>query len=178
MIREAIWIAFLALFLIASTALVQIGTATKQGVFIRSGPGRNFKVIAKMRRGQQPLLERVQENWVKLAWRREAWVEKSGLFLNPGLAQSSTISGQFLRWLVRDTKVNWAFIDQKERPSLSLVVRLDSDRYGPLEDITFIANNLAESYRFHTGFRDSMEIVILKPDAQFIQDVYFQTTLK
>jgi len=178
MIKKIPWIVLLALFFVNTVALAQIGTVTARNLLVRSGPGKNYKVIAKMRRGEQPLVERLQGNWLKLAWEREAWVARSELALEKGPSRSSAIDEQFFRWLIHGTKVNWAFIDRKRGRSVSVWVRMDSDRYGDLTKVRFIANNLAESYRFHTGDRNPLDIKILKPDAKFIHDIYLQATFK
>ena len=178
MMKKMIWIVLMAAFFANSVALAQIGTVTKREFFVRSGPGKNYKVIAKVKRGDRPLVEGLRGNWVKLAWKREAWVERRGLSLKQGIAQSSVIDEHFLRWLIHDTKVNWAFIDRKQGNSISVWVRMDSDRYGDMAEVKVIANNLAESYRFHTGDKGPLEIKILKPDAKFIHDIYLQATFK
>ncbi len=178
MIKKTVWIALLAVFSMNAVVFAQIGTVTARNLLVRSGPSRNYKVIAKMKRGDQPLVERVIGNWVKLAWKEEAWVARSELSLIQGASRSSVMDEQFSRWLVRDTKVNWAFIDREDRHSVSLCVRMDSDRYGGMTMVNVIANNLAESYRFHTGDRNPVEIKILKPDAKFIRDIYLQATFK
>ncbi len=178
MIKKTVWIALLAVFSMNAVVFAQIGTVTARNLLVRSGPSRNYKVIAKMKRGDQPLVERVIGNWVKLAWKEEAWVARSELSLIQGASRSSVMDEQFSRWLVHDTKVNWAFIDRENRHSVSLWVRMDSDRYGGMTMVNFIANNLAESYRFHTGDRNPVEIKILKPDAKFIRDIYLEATFK
>ncbi len=178
MIKKTIWISLMATFFVNAVAFAQIGTVTARTLLVRSGPSRNHKVIAKMRRGEQPLVERVQRNWVKLAWKRQAWVARSELSLEQGASRSSATDEQFSRWLIHDTKVNWAFMDRKSGHSTSLWVRMDSDRYGGIAKVNFIVNNLVESYRFHTGYRDLMEIILLKPDAKFIADIYLQATFK
>jgi uncharacterized protein YgiM (DUF1202 family) len=178
MIKKTIWIVLMATFFAKSVALAQIGTVTARTLLVRSGPSKNYKVIAKMKRGEQPLVERVIGNWVKLAWKREAWVARSELSLKQETSQSSVIDEQFFRWLIHDTKVNWAFIDRKGELSVSLWVRMDSDRYEGMAKVSFIANNLAESYRFHTGDKNPLQIKILKPDAKFIHDIYLQATVK
>jgi len=178
MIKKMIWIALVATFFANSVAFAQIGTVTARTLLVRSGPSKNYKVIAKMKRGEQPLVERVIGNWVKLAWKGEAWVARSELSLIQGASRSSAMDEQFLQWLVHDTKVNWAFIDRENRHSVSVWIRMDPDRYGGMTKVNFIANNLAESYRFHTGDRNPVEIKILKPDAKFIHDIYLQATFK
>ncbi|MFQ5840831.1 MAG: hypothetical protein ACE5I8_00225 [Thermodesulfobacteriota bacterium] len=178
MIRKTIWVVFMATIFVNTVALAQIGTVTPRILLVRSGPSKNHKVIAKMKRGERPLVERIVGNWVKLAWKREAWVAGSELSLEQGASRSSAIDEQFFRWLIQDTKVNWAFINRKSGHPVSLWVRMDSDRYGGLAKVNFIAHNLAESYRFHTGDRNPLEMKILKPDAMFIQDIYFQATFK
>jgi uncharacterized protein YgiM (DUF1202 family) len=178
MIKKTVWIALLATFSMNTVVFAQIGTVTARTLLVRSGPSRNYKIIAKMKRGEQPLVERAIGNWVKLAWKGEAWVARTELSLKQGTSRSSAMDEQFSRWLVRDTKVNWAFIDRENRLSVSLWVRMDSDRYGGMTMVNFIANNLAESYRFHTGDRNPVEIKILKPDAKFIHDIYLQATFK
>jgi uncharacterized protein YgiM (DUF1202 family) len=176
--KKTICIIFMATFFMNTVAWAQIGTVTPRTLLVRSGPGKNHKVIAKMKRGEQPLVERIVGNWVKLAWKREAWVARSELSLEQAASRSSAIDEQFFRWLIHDTKVNWVFVDRKSGHLVSLWVRMDSDRYGGLEKVNFIANNLAESYRFHTGDRNPLEMNILKSDARFIQDIYFQATVK
>lgn len=178
MIKKTIWIILMTTFFVNSVALAQIGTVTAKTLVVRSGPSNNHKVIAKMKRGEQPLVERVQGNWLKLAWEGEAWVARSELSLEQGASPSSAIDEQFFQWLIRDTKVNWAFMDRKSGHPASLWIRMDPDRYGGMAKVNFIANNLAESYRFHTGYRDTLEITILKPDAKFIHDIYLQATIK
>lgn len=173
-----IWIILMTAFFVNTSSLAQIGTVTAKGLLVRSGPSKNHKVIAKMKSGEQPLVDRVQGNWVKLAWEGEAWVARSELSLEQGVSQSSAIDEQFFRWLIHDTAVNWAFMNRKNGRSASLWVRMDSDRYGGMAKVNFIANNLGESYRFHTGYRDTLEITILKPDARFIGDIYLQATFK
>lgn len=172
--KKRIWIVLIVVFLVNGVAWAQIGTSTVRNLLVRSGPGKNHRVIAKIRRGDQPLVERIQGNWVKLAWKEEAWVAKNMLLLKQGTTRSSATDGPFLRWLIHDTKVNWTFIDRKRGNSISLWVRMNQDRYGDLAEVRYIANNLAESYRFHTGHGGLLEIRILKPDAKFVHDIYFQ----
>jgi uncharacterized protein YgiM (DUF1202 family) len=178
MIKKTISIVLMATFFANSVALAQIGTVTARTLLVRSGPSKDYKVIAKIKKGEQALVERVLGNWVKLAWKREAWVARSELSLKQGASRSSAINEQFFRWLIHATKVNWAFIDRKSGYPVSLWVRMDSDRYGGMAKVNFIANNLAESYRFHTGDRNPLQIKILKPDAKFIRDIYLQATVK
>ena len=176
--KRMIWIIPVALLLANSAAPAEIGTVNRRQLLVRAGPSRKHKVIAKLDRGKRPLVEDLRGGWVKLAWKREAWVEKRGLSLKQGGAQSSVLDGQFLRWLIRDTKVNWAFIHRHRGDAVLLWVRMDSDRYGGVADVTFMARNLAESYRFHTGKKGAVDIRILKWDAKFIGDVYCQATFK
>jgi len=178
MMKKMIWILLMASFLLNSVAFAKIGVVTKNVLLVRSGPGKNHKAIAKVKRGERPLVEGLRGNWVKLAWREEAWVERSGLSLNQGDAQPLEGDDQFVRWLIHDTKINWAFIDRKPGNSIFVWIRMDSDRYGSPAETRFIANNLAESYRFHTGEKGPLEIKILKPDAKFIHELYFQATFK
>ncbi len=178
MIKKTIWIILMTAFFVNSVALAQIGTVTAKTLLVRSGPSNNHKVIGKMKRGEQPLVERIQGNWLKLAWKEEAWVVKSELSLEEGSSRPLAIDEQFLRWLIHDTKVNWAFMDRKSGHAPSLWVRMDSDRYGGMAKVNFIASNLAESYRFHTGYRDTLGVTILKSDAKFIHDIYLQATFK
>jgi len=147
--KRMIWIILVALLLANSPALAEIGTVNRRQVLVRSGPSRKHKVI-----------------------------ERGGLSLKQGSAQSSAQDEQFLRWLIRDTKVNWAFIDQPRGNAVFLWVRMDSDRYRGVADVTFMARNLAESYRFHTGKKGVVEIRILKWDAKFIGDIYCEATFK
>ena len=178
MIKKMIWIFLIASLLLNSAALAKIGVVTKRVLFVRAGPGKDHKAIAKVKRGERPLVEGLRGNWVKLAWRGEAWVARSGLSLERGDAQTLEIDEHFVRWLIHDTKINWAFIDRKPGNSISVWIRMDSDRYGSPAGMKFIANNLAESYRFHTEEKGPLEITILKPDAKFIQEIYFQATFK
>jgi len=176
--KSMIWIIPVALLLAKSAAPAEIGTVNSRQVLVRSGPSRKHKVIAKLDRGDRPLVGDLREGWVKLAWKGEAWVEAKGLSLKQGGAQSSALDGQFLRWLIRDTKVNWAVIHRHRGDSVLLWVRMDSDRYRGVADVTFMAKNLAESYRFHTGKGGAVEIKILKWDAKFIGDIYCEATFK
>jgi uncharacterized protein YgiM (DUF1202 family) len=89
MIRKTIWIVLMATICINTVALAQIGTVTPRTLLVRSGPGRNHKVIAKLKRRDQPLVERTAGNWVKLAWNREAWVAGGELSLEQGASRSS-----------------------------------------------------------------------------------------
>ena len=146
MMKKMIWIALMAAFLVNTVAWAQIGTVTVRNLLVRSGPSKNYKVIAKMKRGDRPLVERIQGNWAKLAWKGKAWVARSTLLLEQGTSQSSATDEQFLRWLIHDTKVNWAFIDRERGNSISFWVRMDPDRYGDVAEVRYIANNLAESY--------------------------------
>jgi len=178
MMKKMMWIVLMAAFFLNTIAFAKIGVVTKRVLLVRSGPGKNHKVIAKVKKGERPLVEGLRGNWVKLAWKREAWVVRRGLSLKQGVVQSVEIDEQFVRWLIHDTKVNWAFIDRNRGNSISVWVRMDSDRYEGVAEVRFIANNLAESYRFHTGEKGPLEIKILKPDAKFIHEIYFQSTLK
>jgi hypothetical protein len=176
--KMMILILLMASFLLNSVAFAKIGAVTQKVLLVRSGPGKNYKVIAKVKRGERLLVEGVRTNWAKLAWGREAWVSRSGISLKQRGTLSLEIDEQFVRWLIHDMKVNWAFIDRKPGNSIFVLIRMDSDRYGSPAEIRFIANNIAESYRFHTGEKGLLEIKILKPDAKFIHEVYFQATFK
>lgn len=178
MTKKMIWILFMASFLWNSVVFATIGVVTQKVLLVRSGPGRDYKVIAKVKRGGQILVEDHQANWAKLAWRGEAWVATSGISLKRRGILSLEIDEQFVRWLIHDTKVNWAFIDRNPGNSIFILIRMDSDRYGSPAQIRFITNNLAEAYRFHTGEKGLLDIKILKPDAKFIHEVYFQATFK
>ena len=178
MIKKMIWIVLMVLLFVDTVALAQIGTVTAKSLLVRSGPGKNYKVIGRMTSGDQPLVERLQGNWVKLAWKKEAWVARRELSLEKETSRSSTIDEQFIRWLIHNTKINWAFIHRKRADSVFVWVRMNSDRYGGMTKVRFVANNLAESYRFHTEDGSPLEIKILNPDAKFIHDIYLQATFK
>lgn len=178
MMKKILWIVLTALFLAGSVAFAEIGTVTHKVLVVRSGPTRIQKIIARLKKGERPLVEGLRGDWVKLAWEGEAWVERGGLSLSEGVAQSSAQDEQFMRWLIHDTKVNWVFIARKGGDLISLWVRMDFDRYVNMERVTFIAHNLAESYRFHTGDKGPVEVNILKPDAKFIQEIFFQASFK
>jgi hypothetical protein len=176
--KKTIWIVIGAVLLVNTVVHAQIGTVTHKVLLVRSGTSIKHKVIAKLKRGERPLVEELRGDWVKLAWGSEAWVPKSGLSLEQSVGKSSAQDEQFARWLMSDAKVNWALIHRKGEHSISLRVRMDSDRYGGVEGVTFIAHNLAQSYRFHTGETGPLEIEILKPDAKFIHEIYFQATFE
>jgi uncharacterized protein YgiM (DUF1202 family) len=176
--KKIILIALAAVLLVNTVAHAQIGTVTYKVLLVRSGPSKKYKVVARMKRGQRPLIEDFRGDWVKLAWRKEAWVARSGLSLEQSVAQSSVQDEQFTRWLINDTKVNWAFVHRKGKDSISLWARMDSDRYGGLEGVKFIAQTLAQSYRFHTGETGPLKIKILKPYAKFNHEIYFQATFE
>lgn len=178
MMKKILWIVFMALFLAGSVAFAEIGTVTHKELVVRSGPSRNQQVIARLKKGERPLVEGFRGDWVKLAWEGEAWVERGGLSLSGGVARSSAQDEQFMRWLIHDTKVNWVFIARKGGDLISLWVRMDSDRYVSEARVTFIAHNLAQSYRFHTGDKGPVEVTILKPDAKFIGETFFQASFK
>jgi hypothetical protein len=176
--KKIILIALSAVLLVNTVVPAQIGTVTHKVLLVRSGPSKKHKVVARMKRGERPLIEGLRGDWVKLAWRKEAWVARSGLSLEKGIAQSSAQDEQFVGWLINDTKVNWAFVHRKGKDSISLWARMDSDRYGSVEGVKFIAQNLAQSYRFHTGETGPLKIKILKPNAKFNHEIYFQATFE
>lgn len=176
--RKTIWIVIGAVVLANTVVHAQIGTVTHKVLLVRSGPSIKHKVITRMKRGERPLVQELRGDWVKLAWGSEAWVPRDGLSLEQPVGKSSAQDEQFARWLISDTKVNWALIHRKGKNSISLRVRMDSDRYGAAEGVTFISYNLAQSYRFHTGETGPLEIEILKPDAKFIHEIYFQATFE
>jgi len=176
--KKTIWIVIGAVLLVNTVVYAQIGTVTYKVLLVRSGPSRKHKVIAKLKKGERPLVEELQGDWVKLAWGSGAWVASSGLSLEQSFHKSSAQDEQFARWLISDTKINWAFVHRKGENSISLRVRMDSDRYGGVEGVTFISHNLAQSYRFHTGEMGLLEIEILKPDAKFMHEIYLQATFE
>jgi hypothetical protein len=178
MMKKIILIALSVVLLVNTVVQAQTGTVTHKVLLVRSGPSTKHKIIAKLKRGERPLVEELRGGWVKLAWWGGAWVPKSGLLLEQSVGKSSAQDEQFTRWLISDAKVNWALIHRKGENSISLRVRMHSDRYGGVEGVTFISHNLAQSYRFHTGETGPLKIEILKPDAKFIHEVYFQATFE
>ena len=176
--KKTIWIVIGAILLVNTVVHAQIGTVTHKVLLVRSGPSTKHKVITKLKKGERPLVEELREGWVKLAWGSGAWVASGGLSLEQSTGKSSAQDEQFARWLISETKVNWALIHRKGKNSISLRVRMDSDRYGDVEGVTFISHNLVQSYRFHTGETGPLEIEILKPDAKFIHEIYFQATFE
>lgn len=176
--KKTIWIVIGAVLLVNTVVHAQIGTVTNKVLLVRSGPSLKHKVTAKLKRGERPLVEELQGDWVKLAWGSDAWVARSGLSLEQSVGKSSAQDEQFVRWLISDTKVNWALIHREGENLISLQVKMDPGRYGGVEGVTFISHNLALSYRFHTGETGPLEIKILRPDAKFIDEIYFQAAFE
>jgi hypothetical protein len=51
--KKMIWIVLIVVFFINGVAWAQIGTSTARNLLVRSGPGKNYRVIAKIKRGDQ-----------------------------------------------------------------------------------------------------------------------------
>ena len=144
MMKKVIWILLLASFLCNSVAFATIGVVTQKVLLVRSGPGKDHKVIAKVKRGGRLLVEGLRTNWAKLAWRGEAWVATSGISLKRRGILSLEIDEQFVRWLEGGEPMETNVEDNLR--SLALVfAAIESSASGmPVDVQGFIRDHLAD----------------------------------
>jgi hypothetical protein len=67
---------------------------------VRSGPGKQYEVIDKLKKGDIYLVERIEGNWVQLAWPVEAWVYKGLVKIEKTSASFDQLQIDFQNWLL------------------------------------------------------------------------------
>jgi len=66
----------LLLFIPAKELCAQRAVVLAETLNVRSGPGTQHEIIDKLKKGDSYLIDKIDGNWVQLAWPIEAWVYK------------------------------------------------------------------------------------------------------
>jgi len=67
---------FLVLLISTRTIYAQRAVVLSNTLNVRSGPGKQFEVIDKLKKGDSYLIDKIEGSWIQLAWPVEAWVYK------------------------------------------------------------------------------------------------------
>jgi len=122
---------------------------------VRSGPGKQFEVIDKLKKGDSYLIDRIEGNWVQLAWPVEAWVYKGLVKIEDQTASLEQLQIDFQNWLL-DKYYRIKSIEFKSDWQIWLKLR----EYPSRKTLKKMAKEIALEYKKQTGY--SKRTVVVK----------------
>jgi len=78
----------------------QRALAIAETLNVRSGPGTKHEVIDKLKKGDSYLIDKIEGQWVQLAWPIEAWVYKGLVKIEEQQADLEQLQIDFQNWLL------------------------------------------------------------------------------
>jgi len=137
----------LVLLIPAREIYAQRAVVIAETLNVRSGPGTKFEVIEKLKKGDSYLIDKIEGNWVQLAWPIEAWVFKGLVKIEEQHASLDELQIDFQNWLLDkyyrimsiEFKSDWQiWLKLREYPSRSTLVKM--------------AKEIALEYKKQTGY--------------------------
>ena len=135
---------------------------------VRSGPGTKHEVIDKLKRGDSYLIDKIEGQWVQLAWPIEAWVFKGLVKIEEQHANLEEMQIDFQNWLLDkyhrimsiEFKSNWQ-------------IWLKLGEYPSRKTLTKMAREIALEYKKQTGYsKRSVVVTILKKGRAYVTAKY------
>ncbi len=123
---------------------------------VRSGPGMKFEVIDRLKRGDSYLIDKIEGDWVQLAWPIEAWVYKGLVKIEDRAASLEELQIDFQNWLLDqyyrirsvEFKSDWQiWLNLREYPSKSTLKKM--------------AKEIALEYKKRTGYSKRQVVVTI-----------------
>lgn len=135
---------------------------------VRSGPGKQYEVIDKLKKGDVYLIDKIEGNWVQLAWPVEAWVYKGLVKIEKTHASFDQLQIDFQNWLL-DKYLRIKSIEFKSDWQIWLKLR----EYPSTRTLRKMAKEIAMEYKKQTGYsKRSVVVTILRKNRAYITAKY------
>jgi len=158
----------LVLLIPAREIYAQRAVVIAETLNVRSGPGTKFEVIEKLKKGDSYLIDKIEGNWVQLAWPIEAWVFKGLVKIEEQHASLDELQIDFQNWLLDkyyrimsiEFKSDWQiWLKLREYPSRSTLVKM--------------AKEIALEYKKQTGYsKRPVVVTIFKRNRAYVTAKY------
>ena len=159
---------FLVLLIPATETFAQRAVVTANTLNVRSGPGTKFEVIDKLKKGDSYLIDKIEGNWVQLAWPIEAWVYKGLVKIEDRTASLDQLQIDFQNWLL--DKYYWIrSIEFKSDWQIWLKLR----EYPSRKTLVKMAKEIALEYKKQTGYsKRPVVVTIFRRDRAYVTGKY------
>ena len=147
---------FLVLLIPARAIYAQRAVVLSNTLNVRSGPGKNFEVIDKLKKGDSYLIDNIEGNWVQLAWPVEAWVYKGLVKIEEQTASLEQLQIDFQNWLL-DKYYRIRSIEFKSDWQIWLKLR----EYPSRKTLKKMAKEIALEYKKQTGYSKRSVVVTI-----------------
>ncbi len=146
----------LVLLIPAKDLWAQRAVVLAETLNVRAGPGTKFEIIDKLKKGESYLIDKIDGNWVQLAWPIEAWVYKGLVKIEEQTASLDQLQIDFQNWLLDkyyrirsvEFKNDWQiWLKLREYPSRSTLVKM--------------AKEIALEYKKQTGYSQRPVVVTI-----------------
>jgi uncharacterized protein YgiM (DUF1202 family) len=146
----------LVLFTPSNEIYAQRAVVKSNTLNVRSGPGKNFEVIDKLKKGDSYLIDKIEGNWVQLAWPIEAWVYKGLVRIEKSKASFEQLQIDFQNWLL-DKYYRIRSIEFKSDWQIWLKLR----EYPSRKTLSKMAKDVALEYKKQTGYSKRSVVVTI-----------------
>ena len=159
---------FLVLFIPARGVYAQRAVVIANTLNVRSGPGMKFEVIDRLKKGDSYLIDKIEDNWVQLAWPIEAWVYKGLVKIEDRTASLEDLQIDFQNWLL-DNYYRIKFIEFKSDWQIWLKLR----EYPSKSTLKKMAKEIALEYKKRTGYsKRPVVVTIFWRDRAYVKGKY------
>ena len=147
---------FLVLLIPTRGIYAQRAVVLSNTLNVRSGPGMKFEVIDKLKKGDSYLIDKIEGDWVQLAWPIEAWVYKGLVKLEDRTASLEQLQIDFQNWLL-DKYYRIRSIEFKSDWQIWLKLR----EYPSRKTLRKMAKEIALEYKKQTGYSKRPVVVTI-----------------
>ncbi|NIS62658.1 MAG: hypothetical protein GTO13_18725 [Proteobacteria bacterium] len=123
---------------------------------VRSGPGMKFEVIDKLNKGDSYFIDKIEGDWVQLAWPVEAWVYKGLVRIEESRASFEQLQIDFQNWLL-DKYYRIRSVEFKTEWQIWLKLR----EYPSKKTLQNMAKDIALEYKKQTGYSKRSVVVTI-----------------
>lgn len=147
---------FLVLLIPTKGIYAQRAVVLSNTLNVRSGPGKQFEVIDKLKKGDSYLIDKIEGNWVQLAWPVEAWVYKGLVKIEEQTASLEQLQIDFQNWLL-DKYYRIRSIEFKSDWQIWLKLR----EYPSRKTLKKMVKEIALEYKKQTGYSKRPVVVTI-----------------
>ncbi len=159
---------FLVLLIPAREIYAQRIVVIAETLNVRSGPGTKFEVIERLKKGDSYLIDKIEGNWVQLAWPIEAWVFKGLVKIEDRTASLDELQIDFQNWLL-DQYYRIRSVEFKSDWQIWLKLR----EYPSKSTLKKMAKEIALEYKKRTGYSKRQVVVtIFWRDRAYVKGTY------
>jgi hypothetical protein len=156
------------LFIPAREIRAQRAVVIAETLNVRSGPGTKFEIIDKLKRGDSYLIDKIESQWVQLAWPIEAWVYKGLVRIEKEHASLDELQIDFQNWLL-DKYYRIRSIEFKSDWQIWLKLR----EYPSKRTLKKMAQEIALEYKKQTGYsKRPVVVTIFWRDRAYVKAKY------